>query len=563
MQNEHENAKDKRFQEIMANGPETAEKLPKKSQADRLIELINEENCILFHDQFSEPYAHLLIKDHWENWRLKSKQFKRWLYLRMWEAEGKAPHTNAIMSAISTLEGTACFHGQTFMLENRVANYQGAIWYDLTNEKWQAIKITREGWEVIDNPPILFKRYNHQQPQVMPSRNGNVNKIEQFVNLAGAADQVLLLIIYLVTCFIPGIPHPIPILYGPQGAAKSTLARMLRALIDPSSFGVLSLPNNNTELVQQLYHHWFAFFDNISYLPESASDTLCRAVTGEGFSKRELYSDDDDVIYSFQRCIGLNGINIAAKKPDLLDRGILFKLNRIADDRRKSEKDVLSGFESERPIILGGIFDLLSKAMVVRDNVQLKQLPRMADFALWGYSVSQVLVGNGEDFLNSYKANIGDQHDEVIQENPVAMAIMSFMEEEDSWKGSPSDLFEVLGPVAEKEKLNNKGGNWPKSVSVLSRRINEVKTNLAGKGILVESEKVGNGKRQIMIEKVTKNVDVPATNVESIERAQEIFGGEILDESQIVPKIVPPLNESAISQNTVCGACGDDSGLPF
>ena len=42
-----------------------------------------------------------------------------------------------------------------------------------------------------------------------------------------------------------------------------------------------------------------------------------------GFSKRQLYTDDDDIIYHFRRCIGFNGINLRATKADLLDRAII------------------------------------------------------------------------------------------------------------------------------------------------------------------------------------------------------------------------------------------------
>jgi hypothetical protein len=51
----------------------------------------------------------------------------------------------------------------------RVAEHDGDIYYDLTNERHQAIKISQNGsWEVIDKTPIpLFKRFN-QTPQALP-----------------------------------------------------------------------------------------------------------------------------------------------------------------------------------------------------------------------------------------------------------------------------------------------------------------------------------------------------------------------------------------------------------
>jgi len=45
-------------------------------------------------------------------------------------------------------------------------------------------------------------------------------------------------------------------------------------------------------------------------------DTLCRLVTGDGDSKRALYSDDEDFIYQLKRVILLNGINAPTERGD-------------------------------------------------------------------------------------------------------------------------------------------------------------------------------------------------------------------------------------------------------
>ena len=38
-----------------------------------------------------------------------------------------------------------------------------AIYYDLTNKKWEAIKITSEGWEIDKHPPFLFRRFRRRK----------------------------------------------------------------------------------------------------------------------------------------------------------------------------------------------------------------------------------------------------------------------------------------------------------------------------------------------------------------------------------------------------------------
>ncbi len=144
-------------------------------------------------------------------------------------------------------------------------------------------------------------------------------------------DQPLLLPA-LITDFLPDIPHPIKDFFGEKGSGKSLGQRVLRRLVDPSAVESLSFPGTVGELVQQLSHHYAPVYDNIDDLSPALSDLLCRAVTGEGFSKRELYTDDEDIIYSYRRVISINGINVVATRPDLLDRTILIGLSRIPRD---------------------------------------------------------------------------------------------------------------------------------------------------------------------------------------------------------------------------------------
>ena len=166
----------------------------------------------------------------------------------------------------------------------------------------------------------------------MPIRGGEVGRLFDFIPVVDDDTKILLQVL-LTSFLISEIPHPIPVLHGPQGSGKSFLSRLLRCLIDPSTLETTSFPRDANELVQKFSHHWLLIFENTDTIHPWQSDMLCRACTGEGFSKRALYTDDEDIIYSFRCCVGLNGINIAATRPDLLDRSILIGLERIPPGR--------------------------------------------------------------------------------------------------------------------------------------------------------------------------------------------------------------------------------------
>jgi hypothetical protein len=373
------------------------------------------------------------------------------------------------------------FDGKRYELSNRVAMRDGEVWYDLANEKWQAIRITPEGWSIVKDPPILFRRYSHSEAQVTPVAGGSVRDVFNFVNITDE-EQQLLFAVYLVASFVPGFPHVMPYIYGPQGSAKSTVSKVVRKLADPSKIEVVSLRSNEKELAQQLSHHWLVFYDNVSYIPDDVADLLCRAITGSGFSKRQLYTDDEDVIYNIQANVGINGINLsAAHKPDLLERSILFELERVEESDRRDEHEMEAEFSEARPQILGAIFDAVASALALKPTITVSSLPRMADFALYGCAIAEVLGYGQQAFLDAYLRNLKSQTEEVLNNDATAMLIMELMRNIEEWMGTATELLQAL-KSKEMDSMRS-DGSLPKNGSALTRKLNVLKTTLDAAGI--------------------------------------------------------------------------------
>jgi hypothetical protein len=479
----------------------------RESQADVLVQLALGKGIELFLDTVGDAYARVKDSERVLTYRVQSHDFKIWLAQLLWNDRKKAPRSEALASATNVLEAKARFEGGRYRLYSRVApDPEGhGFWYDLTDDSWRAVHVTAGDWQVMNSVPILFRRYSHQQPQVEPQKTGNIFRLLDFLNIANDDDKLLILV-YAVACFVPCIPHPLLILFGPQGSAKTTAMVLLRRLVDPSSICVLSLPREDRELVQQFYHNWMLIYDNVSILPTWTSDALCRASTGGGFSKRRLYTDESDVIFDISCCVGLNGINVSATRPDLLDRGLLIGFQAISNDERKPEKKILFEFEAARSKILGGIFDTLSKAMSLFPRIQLTELPRMADFAVWGCAIAEALGYPKERFLSAYGANIRRQVEEAAESSPVAEAVLAFIEDcsNQLWSGSFSELLSELEKKAEKLKICIKSHDWPKGAHVLSRHLNELKAPLAALGVSIERCRGSEGQKIVTIRKDTR-----------------------------------------------------------
>jgi hypothetical protein len=329
--------------------------------------LVAAENCVdLFIDEDSgTPYAAVKVGEHIETLPLDGGRFRNWLSkLYYSQSKNSVLYSEASTNVIAILKARAEFGfgditsgGKRKRLNLRVTSASNNLekesrewWYDLTNPEWEAVKITADGRCIEKAPPTIFKRYSNQLPQVYPSEVYPPDVFDRFISLINVKDtsNKLLLKCYIVSLLIPDIAKPVLMLHGEQGTAKSTLLELIKMLVDPSIIRTLTFPTRIDELVQQLSHNYVAFYDNISLIKRYISDQLCRAVTRAGFSKRLLYTNDDDYTYSFMRVIGLSGINLAATQPDLLDRGLIIELQPIPKDKARKLQDIWAEFEKIR-----------------------------------------------------------------------------------------------------------------------------------------------------------------------------------------------------------------------
>ncbi len=324
------------------------------------------------------------------------------------------------------------------------------------------------------------------------------------------------------------------------------MCTIYKLLIDPSKIDVMMTPRNQEELIQIIEHHYMCLFDNLSAFPDWLSDLFSQACTGGGFSKRRLYSDDDDIIYKIQRCIGINGINLCISRADMMDRSILLRMERIDPSARREIKLLMQDFENERPYLLGCFFDVLSKAMAIYPTVKLDNLPRMADFMVWGVSITQALGYKTDDFISAYQRNIEAQNAEVINSNSLAQAVLIFMQERDTWAGTVKQAYEELEKSVSRTKDDN---TFPKHPNKLRSHLNRIKANLLDSGIkftLEDFSRTGKGV-PICFQKVAKASSVSTgyteTNNGVVSKAEDKNQHGIYatgTKTEPVPKEQPP-----------------------
>jgi hypothetical protein len=271
-----------------------------------------------------------------------------------------------------------------------------------------------------------------------------------------------------------------------QGSAKSTLAKVLRQLIDPNVAPVLAEARSIRDLMVSAANGWLLAYDNISKLPNWLSDGLCRLATGGGAATRALYSNKEQSVIYAQRPIILNGIDEFVRKPDLADRAVFLNPPIIADSQRREESESWASFAQAQPRILGGLLDVVVGALRELPSVQLAALPRMADFARFGEAAGRGLGWPEGSFVDAYRNNRRSATLSKLDESPVGTAILNLLDRYGpsfDWVMPPAEVLEVCAEAVDKEATAS--ARWPKTTIALGIELRRIAPLLREHGLFV------------------------------------------------------------------------------
>ena len=460
-------------------------------QADILIGLTADID--LFHDATGTGYADLEINGHRETWPLRSKGFKRWLARRYFEETGGAPNSEALYSALNLIEARAHFDAPQQDVFIRVAGRDDKLFLDLADDDWRAVEIDEEGWRLAPRPPVRFRRAAGMQPLPLPAAGGSIELLRPFLNVSD--DDFILVVAWALAVLRDRGPYPVIALSGEQGSAKSTFSAILRSLLDPNAAPLRALPRNDHDLHIAASNGHLLAFDNVSRLPAWLSDTLCRLATGGGFAVRQLYTDQDEVLFDATRPVILNGIEEIVTRADLADRAIFLTLEPIPEERRRPEAELWTEFDDVCPKILGALLDAVSTGLRRLPEIRLEGLPRLADFALWATACEGALWPTGT-FMAAYSGNRDEAVESVIESDSVAAAVRALMAERTEWTGTATELLNTLSAKVDERVAN--GRSWPAVPQTLSNRLRRAATSLRQVGINITFYKEGSSRKRMI-----------------------------------------------------------------
>ena len=363
----------------------------------------------------------------------------------------------------------------------------------MADERGRAIHIDKDGWE-IRVAPHIFIHHDHMMPLPEPLRTRDLSPILDYLNLEEPGDK-LLAVVGNISRLIPEVPRIGSVSTGLGGSGKSTWDLLSLYTLDPANTDLLTVPSKDEDLIQVLEHHAVAIFDNVGSITKSQSDIFCRAITGAGVEKRELYTTDESYIRQFMHVVGFNGVSMPVERGDLFSRVILLAFKRIEDDQRKTFSEMKALIKKDVPQIIGAMLTVLVDAIRIYPTIKSRLNVRMSDYVRWGCAITLALGLKQSDFEDAYRLNILGQDEEAVRASLVAEMIIKYLTRKGltHLEGSATELKEMLEV---NEGVNgvditplSKREGWPKGANKFGRDLSEVATNLEGMGYHVVTPK--------------------------------------------------------------------------
>jgi hypothetical protein len=461
------------------------------AQATQLVDLVLRD-AELWHDAAGDPCITLHVAEHDEHYRLHAHAVREWIARRYYTETKVSAGAQEITDARTTLGGIARYEGAEHETAVRVAGRDAAVYVDLGDPLWRAITVTSAGWIIEPHPSVRFIRPRGARPLPMPTHGGTIDALRDLIHVA-TDDDYHLIVGWLLGALRPAGPFPLLALMGEQGAGKSTAARVLLRLIDPSIAELRAEPRTIDDIMIAASRSRVVALDNLSHIQPWLSDALCRLSTGGALTKRELYSDAEEVIIEAIRPALVTSIADVVVRGDLLDRAIAITLPMLPESARMTEDKLWTRFAAEAPGILGALLDGVASALANEQDTDVDRLPRMADWARWTMAAELGLAWPQGRILTAYRAMRTSAVEAAVDGDPLAVAIrrMSL-----PWSGTAADLLMLLTPSGRAPR------GWPESPRALASALRRLAPGLRAVGIAIAHHREAHtGRRLIWLDR--------------------------------------------------------------
>lgn len=415
---------------------------------------------------------------------LNSSEAKSFLARLAQSLDGSVIDPSMIDRVAFNLRAMADGKAEAESLFLRIGERNCRTYLDLCDEERRAVECSVDGWRVISNPPVYFKRSRGMKAIDPPTRGGHLRELLDWVNVEDKRDQLLLLT-WLLSTLRPVGPYPLLIISGQQGSAKSTLAKQLRSLVDPNASPLRGLPEKERDIFLSAQHNHVLAYDNLDMIPPSLSNALCRLSTGGGSSTRELYSNNEETVHDATRPAILTGIGNVATKADLLSRGFMIELTPIKKSQRQLEGELWARWREELPRLTGALLDAYCAALRRADYRPSQFVSRMPDVERLACAAGPHLGWTDEEVVEAMERNEQTASETALSADVLVEPLRKLVESNaGSWRGRAEELLAELAKITPKSLTEHR--SWPRTANALSTRVAGLAPALREFGMEVE-----------------------------------------------------------------------------
>jgi len=468
-------------------------KIKPPGTVEEIIKELENGSMDFFKNQSGQPFVSFQDNGVTRTVQLSKESFCDVAIYIFYEKYSVVVQKHMMAQAIGILASKTHLRGRTEKSFVRVAGAGNEIYIDMSNKDGEAIKIDPAGWDIIKTPPVKFIQLDGQDAMPAPVRGGSVDLLKKVLNLQSEEDLVIV-VAFMLKAFSPTGPYPILCINGEQGTAKSCLSRYIKMLCDPTFATNRACVATPQDLYIAASNAWILDYDNLSELSKKVQDAACQLSTGGSHGTRKLYSNSKEALLSGSRPIIFSGIPNLLNRNDMAERAITLKLKPIPEDKRMGEDELDAMYEELRPQILGALCDAVSCALRNKNSCLTKRLPRMADFAKFIIAAEDALPWPKGTFEKYYMGNQQKTIDMVLDEDNVALAVLSLMEGKYDLMDTPTNILLALEkqPCVANIKLHL-DKSWPKSANKLKDALERSQTFLRSKGIEFDLNRTADG----------------------------------------------------------------------
>jgi hypothetical protein len=145
------------------------------------------------------------------------------------------------------------------------------VYWDLARaEDGAIVEIDASGWQMVDWAPVPLVYTEAAQPLPIPLKTHDLERVlaelEYLFGFERTTDEFVLLLGFMVHCLMPGGPYILLFITGERESGKSTRARVIKNVVDPTRVPLRFRPTSRDDLAISAMRQWLPVYDNVSSL---------------------------------------------------------------------------------------------------------------------------------------------------------------------------------------------------------------------------------------------------------------------------------------------------------